>query len=61
MASRIKTLHKAVSSSEPASIVIKMLEDLKKEPAPTEDQLRVSLVPFHPPFRGVDCSYRVSC
>lgn len=39
LTSRVKTLAKALSS-EPATTVIKLLEDLKKDPAPTEEQLR---------------------
>jgi hypothetical protein len=42
---RIKTLNKAVAA-EPPSVVIGMLEELKNDKAPTEDQLRVS--PFQP-------------
>jgi hypothetical protein len=37
---RIRLLTKAVAS-EPASVVIEILEELKKEKAPTEEQLRV--------------------
>lgn len=38
--SRIKDLNKALASEAPP-IVIKLLEDLKKDTAPTEEQLRV--------------------
>ncbi|KAK4181750.1 transcription factor S-II, central domain-containing protein [Triangularia setosa] len=36
---RIQTLHKA-AAKEPPSVVLQLLEELKKEPAPTEEQLR---------------------
>jgi transcription elongation factor S-II len=39
---RIRTLTKAVNA-EPPSVVIKLLEELKEEKAPTEELLRVSL------------------
>lgn len=42
LSKRIRTLSKAVNS-EPATTVISLLEELKKEQAPTEEQLRVSL------------------
>ena len=42
LAKRIRTLNKAVPA-EPPSVVIGMLEELKNDKAPTEDQLRVSL------------------
>lgn len=40
LSSRIKDLTKALASEAPP-IVIKLLEDLKKDTAPTEEQLRV--------------------
>ncbi|KAK3330103.1 putative transcription elongation factor [Apodospora peruviana] len=39
LSSRIRALAKAVSA-EPASVVVSMLESLKKDAAPTEEQLR---------------------
>ncbi|KAK4128622.1 transcription elongation factor [Parathielavia appendiculata] len=39
LSKRIKTLAKAVAS-DPPSVVIELLEELKREKAPTEDQLR---------------------
>lgn len=39
LAKRVKALNKAVAS-EPASVVISLLEEMKKEKAPTEEQLR---------------------
>lgn len=38
---RIKALNKAIAS-DPPSVVVGLLEELKKDPAPTEEQLRVS-------------------
>lgn len=46
---RIQTLHKA-AAKEPPSVVLQLLEELKKEPAPTEEQLRVR--PLSCPCRG---------
>lgn len=40
LSSRIKALTKALTSEAPPT-VIKLLEDLKKDTAPTEEQLRV--------------------
>lgn len=40
LSSRIKALAKSLNS-EPATTVVKLLEDLKKDTAPTEEQLRV--------------------
>jgi len=40
LSQRIRALSKALTA-EPASNVIKLLEDLKKDAAPTEEQLRV--------------------
>ena len=40
LSSRIKALTKAIGSETPP-VVIKLLEDLKKDTAPTEEQLRV--------------------
>lgn len=45
LAQRIRALSKAVSS-EPAEAVIKLLEELKRDAKPTEEQLRVSLASF---------------
>jgi transcription elongation factor S-II len=42
LSKKIRSLAKAVAS-EPPSVVIDLLEELKREKAPTEDQLRVSL------------------
>ena len=39
---RIRALTKAVTAAEPPSVVIALLEELKNEKAPTEEQLRVS-------------------
>lgn len=41
LSKRIRALTKAVGS-EPPSVVIGFLEELKKDKAPTEEQLRVS-------------------
>lgn len=40
---RIRALTKAVTAAEPPSVVIALLEELKNEKAPTEEQLRVRL------------------
>jgi hypothetical protein len=42
LSKRIRTLVKAVTA-EPPSVVIQLLEELKKDVAPTEEQIRVSL------------------
>lgn len=42
LTARIKALSKAVTSEPPAT-VIKLLEELKRDAKPTEEQLRVSL------------------
>lgn len=42
LAKRIQELSKAISG-QPADAVVKLLEELKDIPAPTEEQLRVSL------------------
>lgn len=47
LSARIKALNKALAS-EPASNVVKLLEDLKKDAAPTEEQLRVRPRPLPP-------------
>lgn len=39
---RIKSLSKAIQSQEAPTVVINMLENLKKDSAPTEEQLRAS-------------------
>ncbi|KAK4205376.1 transcription elongation factor S-II [Triangularia verruculosa] len=39
LAKRIQTLQKAVTK-EPPSVVLQLLDELKKDPAPTEEQLR---------------------
>jgi hypothetical protein len=39
--SRIKQLTKCVAANEPPETALRMLADLKKEAAPTEEQLRV--------------------
>lgn len=39
---RIKALGKAVSSNEPTSAIIAIMDNLKKDAAPTEEMLRVS-------------------
>ena len=44
LAKRIQELSKAISG-QPADTVVKLLEELKDIPAPTEEQLRVSLTP----------------
>jgi hypothetical protein len=44
LSQRIKALAKALTS-EPPTTVVKLLEDLKKDTAPTEEQLRVRLPP----------------
>lgn len=44
LTARIKALSKAVASEPPAT-VIKLLEELKRDAKPTEEQLRVSLAP----------------
>jgi transcription elongation factor S-II len=41
LSKRIRALAKAVAS-EPPSVVIQLLEELKADKAPTEEQLRVS-------------------
>lgn len=43
LSQRIRALSKALTA-EPASNVIKLLEDLKKDVAPTEEQLRVCAI-----------------
>ncbi len=40
---RIRALTKAVNAAEPPTVVIALLEELKNEKAPTEEQLRVGL------------------
>lgn len=52
---RIRTLVKAVTA-DPPSVVIQLLEELKKDVAPTEEQIRVS--PSKPAawIPGVECS-----
>jgi transcription elongation factor S-II len=47
LSKKIRSLTKAVAS-EPPSVVIGLLEELKGEKAPTEDQLRVSLTKLGP-------------
>ncbi|KAI0021137.1 transcription elongation factor [Xylariomycetidae sp. FL0641] len=39
---RIKALHKATSANEPAANIMMLLEGLKKDAAPTEEQLRTT-------------------
>lgn len=46
---RIKALHKAQATNEPASNIIALMESLKKEDVPTEEMLRVSRFPIRPP------------
>ncbi|KAK5663737.1 hypothetical protein OQA88_4168 [Cercophora sp. LCS_1] len=40
LSARIKALQKALTNSEPSANVIKLLEELKRDSAPTEEQLR---------------------
>lgn len=42
LSGRIKALQKGLASNEPAANVIKLLEDLKRDSAPTEEQLRTT-------------------
>jgi transcription elongation factor S-II len=42
LSKRVRALNKAVEN-EPPTVVLKMLEEMKRENAPTEEQLRVSV------------------
>lgn len=44
--SRIKQLMKCVSNNEPSETALRMLDELKKDASPTEDQLRVGFPSF---------------
>jgi hypothetical protein len=57
LAKRVKALTKAVAS-DPPSVVIGLLEELKKEKAPTEEQLRVSLLTPGTQICGTDAHGR---
>lgn len=47
LAKRVKSLSKAVANSEPTSTIISMMDSLRKDSAPTEEMLRVSLPALH--------------
>lgn len=42
LSKRVKAITKAISSNEPSSVIIDIMNILRKEPAPTEELLRVS-------------------
>ena len=42
LAKRVKAITKAVSANEPSSVIIDIMETLRREAAPTEEMLRVS-------------------
>jgi transcription elongation factor S-II len=46
--SRVKQLMKCVNNNEPPETALRMLDELKKDASPTEDQLRVCFLDFLP-------------